>query len=294
MVVRSRPVSRARAGGEAAIRRSREWIDRQDPSSRPGVAIDAWRRYRGIEGPLQSLLLSIYVLIAVVPALLVMEEYLETSPGALANHLVHHYGLSGQTATLLRGVLVQDRAHELGSALLAVAGALFFGLGFGRVLQLVYARAWRLRLPSRQTDQARCAVVLLALYGLILLLLVQAKELAGTVPWAGLAVAPGWVALLALFFVWAPRFLAHGLIAWRDLVPAAALTALGLVVLMVVSSFVMEVWVDFYAKDYGGFGVVMAIFFWIGFSSFVIVAAASLSPALTERRKNCHANVVET
>ena len=35
----------------------------------------------------------------------------------------------------------------------------------------------------------------------------------------------------------------------------------------------MELWVDFYARDYGGFGVVMAIFFWIGFSSFVIVAA---------------------
>jgi uncharacterized BrkB/YihY/UPF0761 family membrane protein len=46
----------------------------------------------------------------------------------------------------------------------------------------------------------------------------------------------------------------------------------------------MELWVDFYARDYGGFGVVMAIFFWIGFSSFVIVASASLSPVLAERR----------
>ena len=43
---------------------------------------------------------------------------------------------------------------------------------------------------------------------------------------------------------------------------------------MIVSSWVMELWVDFSARGYGGFGVVMAIFFWIGFSSFVIVAAA--------------------
>src|SRR5919201_3616657 len=166
-----------RTTGRAAIHRGREWIERQDPSSRPGVAITAWRRYRDIDAPLQSLLLSVYVLIAVVPALLVMEEYLETNPAALANHLIHHYGLSEQTATLLRGVLVQDRAHELGSALLAIAGALFFGLGYGRVLQLVYVRAWRLSLPTRQADQARYAIVLLSLYGLILLLLVQAKEL---------------------------------------------------------------------------------------------------------------------
>jgi len=61
-------------------------------------------------------------------------------------------------------------------------------------------------------------------------------------------------------------------------------TAIGLVVLMLISSVVMEFWVDFYARDYGGLGVVMAIFFWIGLSSTVIVASASLCPALAVRR----------
>lgn len=264
--------------------RAAEWADRQDPASRRGFAIAAWRRFDGVDGPLQSLLLSTYVLIAVLPALLVMVEYLETDPAALANHLAHHYGLQDGTASLVRGVLVADRAHELGSALLAIAGALFFGLGFGRVLQSVHARAWNLSLPRSRKDQARYAIVLLLLYGLILLLLLQAKELAGGPSWEGLAVAPGWVALLILFFAWTARFLTHRLLAWGDVLPGAALTGVGLVLLMIVSSWVMELWVDFYARDYGGFGVVMAIFFWIGFSSFVIVASASLSPVLVERR----------
>ena len=68
------------------------------------------------------------------------------------------------------------------------------------------------------------------------------KELAGTVPCAGTVVAPGWVALLVAFFVWAPRLLTHGLISRRELLPAAALTALVLVVLMLVSSYVLEPW----------------------------------------------------
>jgi uncharacterized BrkB/YihY/UPF0761 family membrane protein len=38
------------------------------------------------------------------------------------------------------------------------------------------------------------------------------------------------------------------------------------------------------AQNYGGFGVVLAIYFWIAFSSAIIVWAASLSPALAERR----------
>jgi membrane protein len=92
------------------------------------------------------------------------------------------------------------------------------------------------------------------------------------------------VALLTVYFVWAPRLLTHRLIAQRDLLPGAALTAIGLVVLMLISGFLAEPWVDFYARDYGGFGVLMATFFWFGFSSTVIVAAASLSPALAERR----------
>src|SRR6476661_4669436 len=119
----------------AASLRSHEWAERQDPGSPTGVAIGAWRRYRAVDGPLQSALLSLYILVAVVPALLVMEEYLDAHPGALADRLVHHYGLNASAAGLLRDVLVDNRTHELGSALFAIAGALFFGLNFGRVLQ---------------------------------------------------------------------------------------------------------------------------------------------------------------
>jgi membrane protein len=265
-------------------RRWREWVDRQEPDSLPGVAIGAWQHYRAVDGPLQSALLSLYILVAVIPALLVMEEYLDSHPAALADRMVHHYHLNASTAGLLRDVLVDDRTHKLGSALFAVAGALFFGLNFGRVLQLVHARAWKISLPERVTDQARYALVLLGIFGLLLVLLVQLTELRGSPSWVGMTLALGWVGLLVLFFVWAPWLLTHGQISGRDLLPSAVLTAVGLVLLMIVSSYVMKFWVDLYARDYGGFGVVLAIYFWILFSSGVIVWAASLAPALAERR----------
>jgi membrane protein len=263
---------------------ARAWVERQDPASMTGVAIGAWRRYRAVDGPLQSALLSLYVLVAIVPALLVMEEYLDAHPAALANHLVHHYGLNASTASLIRDVLTQDRTHELGSALFAVAGALFFGLNFGRVLQLVHARAWQITLPTRQTDEALYAAILLGVYGLILLLLVQLTELRGSPSWVGWTLALGWAGLLVVFFVWAPWLLMHKLTTRRNLLPGAVVTAVGLVALMIVSSYVMEFWVNLYARDYGGLGVVLAIYFWIAFSSGVIVLAAALSPSLAERR----------
>lgn len=269
----------------ALSNRAREWVGRLDPASRTGVAVDAWKRYRAVDGPLQSALLSLYMLVAVVPALLVMEEYLDSNPAALANHLVRQYGLNAATSSLLHSVLANGRVHELGSALLAVASALFFGLGFGRVLQLVHARAWRLALPTRSTDQLLYAAVLLALYGLIMLLLVQLSELRGGPSWVGPTLALGWVGLLVCFFTSAPWLLLHKQISRRDLLPGAVVTATGLVILMLISSAVMQYWVDLYAKDYGGLGVVLAIYFWIAFSAAVIVIAASLAPSLAQRRK---------
>src|SRR5262249_49797331 len=162
--------------------------------------------------------------------------------------------------------------------------ALFFGLGFGRVLQLVHTRAWQIPLPTRQTDQALYATVLLGLYGLIALLLVQLTELKGSPFWVEKTLALGWAALLVLFFVWAPWRLTHRLVSRRDLLPSAVLTAVGLVLLMLVSRYVMQFWVDLYAKDYGGLGVVLAIYFWLALCSAVIVWAASLSPAPALRR----------
>jgi membrane protein len=265
-------------------RRGQMWAERQDPSSPSGVAIDAWRRYRAVDGPLQSALLSIYILVAVLPALLVMEEYLDPHPNALASQLVHHYRLNASTSELLHNVLGQGRSHELGSALLAIASALVFGIGFGRVLQLVHARAWKLDLATGPLDQLGYGAVLAGLYGLLLLLLLQLNEFHTSSIVVKALLGVGWVGFLTLFFDVAPWLLTHKQISRRDLLPGAVLTALAVVGLMTVSNFVMQFWVDLYARDYGGFGVVLAIYFWIAFSSAVIVGAASLSPALAARR----------
>jgi len=278
-----RAAARKRLG--SATSRPRAWVETGDAASRRGVALTWWRRYRGIDGPLQSLLLTVYVFLAILPAILVLAEYLQRNPAALANHLVSRYHLTGSAAGMMRGVLVGDRRHELGSAVFAIATALVFGLGFGRVLRLVYVRAWGLEAREQVTDQMRYAAVLLVLFGLIALLLLQTTEFAHHPPWADTALAPVWLVVLFGYFVWAPRYLTNGSLAARDLLASATLTALGLVVLMFVSSVAMAPWIDLYAADFSGLGVFMALFFWLGLSSTVIVVSASLSPVLAGRRR---------
>ena len=265
--------------------RGQEWVEARDPATRTGVAIGAWQRYRAVDGPLQSALLSLYILVAVIPALLVMEEYLDPHPNSLASSLVHHYRLNASASELMHNVLGEGRSHEFGSALLAIISALVFGIGFGRVLQLVHARAWKLDLATGVSDQLGYGAVLAGLYGLLMLLLLQLNEFHPRSVVVKVLLGIGWAGFLTLFFVVAPWLLTHKQIVPRDLLPGAALTAVGLVALMLVSRFVMPFWIDLYARDYGGLGVVLALYFWIAFSSAVIVWAASLSPALAYRRE---------
>jgi uncharacterized BrkB/YihY/UPF0761 family membrane protein len=280
--------SRTQARATAFSKHCQDWADRQPADSMQGVCIDAWKRYRAADGPLESALLTIYIFVAILPALLVMEGYLEDDPRALADNLVSHYDLSPTTANLVRGVLAQGQSHQLGAALFAIAGSLFFGINFGRVLQSVHVKAWELTLPPRRTDLVRYLLTLLGLYGLILLVLVQVSELSGSPGWVKFALAPGWWALLTLYFLWVKRMLTYKLVPRRHMLRAAALTSAGIIVIVIGSSYFMDLWVNLYAKDYGGLGVVMAIFFWIGFTSAVIVLCTSLSPALAGRHTIRH------
>jgi uncharacterized BrkB/YihY/UPF0761 family membrane protein len=118
-----------------------------------------------------------------------------------------------------------------------------------------------------------------------MLFLLQVNELHNDSVVVKVLLGLGWVGFLTLFFVVAPWYLTHQQLSTRDLLPGGILTALALVVLMVVSNYVMQFWVDLYARDYGGFGVVLALYFWLALSSAVIVWAAALSPALAARRR---------
>jgi uncharacterized BrkB/YihY/UPF0761 family membrane protein len=287
-------VTRTRQRATDVSIRCQEWMDGQPADSVQGVCIDAWKRYRDVQGPLQSALLTIYIFVAIVPAVLVLEGYIENQPSALADNVIDHYNLSPQTAQLVRSVLAQGHEHHLTAALLAIASALFFGLNFGRVFQDVHVRAWKLTLPPRTTDLHRYAAALVGLYGLILLLLVQVKALQDAAGWTRMALIPGWIAVLTLYFLWIKRMLTYKLVPRQDMFRSSLLTAVLIVVLLVGSSWVMEFWVNLYASDYGGFGVVMAIFFWIGFSSAAIVFALALSPALSGRHHVRHPEHVST
>jgi len=271
--------------GAEKARRGQLWIANQEPASRKGATIGWFRRYQAADGQLYAMLLSAYFFLTMIPVLLVTASYIYRDPTALADRIEHRLRLKGQTATLFSTVMVGVGEHKLSAVAIAVIDLFFFGLGFARVYQLVQARSWGIDLrKSVIADQARYASVLTAMVVGVVLFVVQTKALRGHPSWIGWVLDIGWLALLLVFFVWAPRLLLHHRVAARDLLPGAVLALVGLVGLRLISSLLFTHWLNWYSTTYGAFGIIIALFFWIILEGTVLVLAAALSPALAERR----------
>ena len=288
----SKPPSRARrvyrsasTRGEAVYGRGALWIENQDPASRKGATIGWVRRYQAADGQLYAVLLSAYLFLTVLPLLLVFSSYLYSDPEALAKRVEHRLGLGGSTAKLLETVLAGSSGHKLSAAAIAVIDLFFFGLGFGRVLQLAHARSWGIDLRKNVVmDQVRYLEVLVVLALMTLLFILQTRALRGDPAWIGWVLDIGWVALLLGFFVWAPRLLLHNRVAVRDILPGAIFTMLALVGIRAISGLLLKHWLEWYSTTYGALGIVMAIFFWLIIIATILILAAALSPALAHRR----------
>lgn len=279
------PARRAAARGAAVAEHGRLWIENQEPSSRKGATIGWVRRYQAADGQLYAVLLSAYFFLTMLPVLLVTASYVYKDPTALSARIEHRLRLHGTTAELFSTVMRGAGEHKLSAVLIAIVNLFFFGLGFGRVFQLVQARSWGLDLgKARLIDQARYAEVLAAMVLGAILFVFQVKELRGDASWIGWVLDLVWVVLLLTFFVWAPRLLLHHRVDSRDLLPGAAFTVLGLIALRLISVLLFTHWLNWYSTTYGAFGIVIAIFFWIILIGTVLVLAAALSPALAHRR----------
>jgi membrane protein len=240
-----------------------------------------WLRLREVEFLDRGVVLAAQMFLALIPMLIVVAALLPTRAGqAIISLSRSRLGLTGGSQEAL-GELVAAREDIQGSVgIISVLIAVATATSFTRALQRVYERAWRLP-PAGPRESWRGVVWLGGTVVYLGLIGVAARMISG-LPYATPAGAIG--ALVAAFGLWwwSQRMLTARRVRWRALIPGAALTAVGMLTLALLSGRIVPRMVENNERTFGPSGVIFALVSWLIVIGTVLVVTAVVGAVLAQ------------
>ncbi|MFJ3640267.1 ribonuclease BN [Streptomyces sp. NPDC090108] len=206
-------------------------------------------------------------LVTLAPLLIVVAAADPLVRGGFSSWLADGMGLSGKSAQILTDIF--SPPHEVIGTISAWSVVLLalFGISFGSSVQNGFERIWNLTAGPwhRVWRQATWLVVLMAyLY----------QEVQTKTTMFGIQRIVVTTVSTVLFFWWGPRFLLGGQVRWRDLLPGALATIVGLAGLRAFSELVFAPLIVTNALSYGAVGTVLVVESWLIGVGFVVYGGA--------------------
>jgi uncharacterized BrkB/YihY/UPF0761 family membrane protein len=188
--------------------------------------------------------------------------------------IIRRFQLGGGAADAVRQLFAHSGDSATG--VLSVFLLVFSGISLARRMQRMYQQAWGLEASTgvgRALNAAFGLTVLLLGIGL----LYMARTILGWFPAGDVLVAP--LSVLGSFVLWTtvPWLLLDRRIAWRRLIPAGALAAVGSSIYGVASTIYMPRQLASYSERYGLFGVTLALIGWLVGVALILVAATAIA-----------------
>jgi membrane protein len=241
-------------------------------------AMEALRRFIGIEGAQQATVLAAQAFTSLIPLMVVAAAF---APGSsdLADRIVERFGLEGDSARSVRQLFASAGETESTITWISVIILVLSGLSFTRAIQRVFQRAYD-RPPEGLKDQRRGLVWVLCLAVWISLL----SPLHESLEDAGGAVFAVLVATGTGFVLWlATPMILLGERNWRRLAPGAIVSGTLGAILGAASSIYVPVLMDWSAEKYGLIGIAFALQSWLLVAALVVVVGATVGSVVVER-----------
>jgi len=253
-----------------------QWLARRADSAIGRLALQWFRAYFEASRNSGSAT-TLYAFLSVGPLLLAVTGLLHAAgsdTNAFAERLVDHNHLTGATAGLVRDTFGTASQNALAASVTAVIGFLFWGIGIGQIYQDVYARAWGIQVRTL-SDQVRFTVWFFVFSGAAGLFVVAGGTFRNA-GWA--ALIPAWLVGSLALWLWTPRYLLRGRIGLRRLLPGAILATILIGGAIATSPFFLGPWLNSEGRDFGSFGVVLALVAWAFVLATMSLACAVFSP----------------
>ena len=156
------PGSRFDIGGVRGNRLVR-WGERRlerHSSGRLGSLALGWLQRYAESSEYSAAALVLGTFLSMVPALLAVYALADLSAGSgngIAQHLSYRLHIHQPAVALVVSAFGSEASNAAAASVVGLLGFLIFGLGLGKIVQDVYARAWRIRVGS-PADRWRFAV----------------------------------------------------------------------------------------------------------------------------------------
>lgn len=231
----------------------------------------------------RSMALGAQALLAIVPMLMAFGAFFPAAWGTVVlKQLRDLVGVEEDVMAPLREAAIAGTgATETG--LVGLLVTVVSATSFARALQRMYAKVWLIAAPHGARALQRGMVWLLAWVLVLQMIALLARSLSG-VPGASVIDAAGHLVVNTLLWWWTAHLLLDGRVAWRDLLPGAAATALLLLLLTTVSRTLMPQFTRSNLEQYGPLGVVFSLGSWLVVFGGALVVAAVVGRLLSEWR----------
>jgi membrane protein len=227
----------------------------------------------------RALMVAGLAFIALVPLLIVVATLLSRSDSMLiGNWLIAKFALTGASAEAVRSLFARPPEASGGLTILSVLTVLVSASSFARSIQRIYELAWEL--PARGIRRTLAGIEGTFVLVLVLVLLAYLSSLVGDLP--GGRVVNVLVQLCVAIPAWLlfTYLLLNHRVAWRLLLPGAAVSAVGQVLTSSAGSVYVPHLIERNTDRYGVIGVAIALISWLVVLSLLIVASAVVGAQL--------------
>jgi membrane protein len=258
----------------------RDWLARQTDSWVGRLSFLWFKRYMQASKN-SGAATTAYFMLSVIPTALAAIAFFDQSGGdtnALADRLISRMHLTGSTADIVRQTFGTTANNALAATVAVVISFLFWGIGIGQLYRDVYNRAWRVE-TAQPSDQALFTVWYFVTCGLLGFMFVATTETAAS---DRALFIPLWFAVSIVYWLWTPRFLLHGKVPTKRLLPGALLGSFVLGGTIGTAPLWMGPTLNQNAQAFGSFGVVIAILAFILIAITLSMVCAVFGPVWEE------------
>ncbi|MEQ8146123.1 ribonuclease BN [Streptomyces sp. OP7] len=220
-------------------------------------------------------------LVTLAPLLIVVAAADPLAKGGFAAWLADGMGVTGESARVLTEIISPPRKVVGTTSVWGGLALAVFGVALGGSVQNGYERVWQL--PPGPWHRVWRQALWLAVLTAYLYQEVQTRTTLYGPERIALTTSTG-----VLFFWWGQRFLLGGQVRWRDLLPGAVATMVGLVGLRIFSYYVFTPLIVENAISYGTVGVVLVVESWLIGVGFVVYGGALFGHWLLSHHGHWH------